>query len=147
MVGKRSIPDSPYDGHMLVETLEQTGIFTGIEAMPRMAIVDRGCQDIQINRVRILRPIQAVPGCPACVVQAATAIFAVNCRLKSELLRVDYLYLWEFAQRPGAGDTLLNVQPGLDFLKRWFFRFAAAAAFDGQHADGHGHRYALGLSP
>ncbi len=35
VVGMRSMPGNPYDGHTLAETLEQVGILTGISRQPR----------------------------------------------------------------------------------------------------------------
>ena len=42
VVGMRSMPGNPYDGHTLAETLEQVGILTGTDRPPAMAIVDKG---------------------------------------------------------------------------------------------------------
>jgi len=55
VVGMRSMPGNPYDGHTLAETLEQVGILTGTDRPPATAIVDRGYQGVQIEGVRILR--------------------------------------------------------------------------------------------
>lgn len=40
MVGARSMPGNPYDGHTLAEPLEQVEILTGVR--PKEAFVDRG---------------------------------------------------------------------------------------------------------
>ena len=40
VVGARSMPGNPYDGHTLHEALEQTAILS--EVKPLMAFVDRG---------------------------------------------------------------------------------------------------------
>ena len=53
VVGMRSMPGNPYDGHTLAETLEQVGILA--EQMPSTAIVDKGYRGIEIEGVRILR--------------------------------------------------------------------------------------------
>ena len=42
VVGMRSMPGNPYDGHTLAETLEQVGILTGTDKPPTTAIVDKG---------------------------------------------------------------------------------------------------------
>lgn len=52
VVGMRSMPGNPYDGHTLAETLEQVGILA--EHKPITAIVDRGYRGVQIEGVRIL---------------------------------------------------------------------------------------------
>ena len=53
VVGMRSMPGNPYDGHTLAETLEQVGILA--ERKPVIAIVDKGYQGVEIEGVRILR--------------------------------------------------------------------------------------------
>ncbi len=53
VVGMRSMPGNPYDGHTLAETLEQVGILT--ERAPTTAIVDRGYRGVEVDGVRILR--------------------------------------------------------------------------------------------
>jgi transposase, IS5 family len=40
VVGMRSMPGNPYDGHTLDETIEQVGILTN--QRPRMVMVDKG---------------------------------------------------------------------------------------------------------
>ena len=54
VVGMRSMPGNPYDGHTLAETLEQVGILTGTDKLPTTAIVDKGYRGAQIEGVRIL---------------------------------------------------------------------------------------------
>ena len=54
VVGMRSMPGNPYDGHTLAETLEQVGILAGIDRKPKTAVVDRGYRGVQIEGVRIL---------------------------------------------------------------------------------------------
>jgi IS5 family transposase len=54
VVGCRSMPGNPYDGHTLDETLEQVGILCGTDKKPSMAIVDKGYRGAQIDGVRIL---------------------------------------------------------------------------------------------
>ena len=54
VVGMRSMPGNPYDGHTLAETLEQVGILTGTDCNPHTAVVDRGYRGVQIDGVRIL---------------------------------------------------------------------------------------------
>ncbi len=54
VVGMRSMPGNPYDGHTLAETLEQVGILTGTDCKPKTAVVDRGYRGVQIEGVRIL---------------------------------------------------------------------------------------------
>jgi len=55
VVGMRSMPGHPYDGHTLGETLEQVGILTGTDKAPHTAIVDKGYRGVEIEGVRILR--------------------------------------------------------------------------------------------
>ena len=40
VVGMRSMPGNPWDGHTLVETIEQVSILTNIK--PKTVIVDKG---------------------------------------------------------------------------------------------------------
>ena len=54
VVGMRSMPGNPYDGHTLAETLEQVGILTGTDRPPAMAIVDKGYRGVKVEGVRIL---------------------------------------------------------------------------------------------
>lgn len=49
MVGMRSMPGNPYDGHALAETLEQVGILA--ERKPTTAIVDKGYRGVEIEGV------------------------------------------------------------------------------------------------
>ena len=53
VVGMRSMPGNPYDGHTLDETLEQVEILA--EKRPGIAIVDKGYRGVQVDGVRILR--------------------------------------------------------------------------------------------
>lgn len=53
VVGCRSMPGNPYDGHTLAETIEQVSILA--EHKPRIAIVDKGYQGAQVQNVQILR--------------------------------------------------------------------------------------------
>lgn len=53
VVGMRSMPGNPYDGHTLEETLEQVGILA--DRKPTTAIVDKGYRGVEIDGVRILR--------------------------------------------------------------------------------------------
>jgi IS5 family transposase len=53
VVGMRSMPGNPYDGHTLQETLQQVSILA--EGKPTTAIVDKGYRGVQIEGVRILR--------------------------------------------------------------------------------------------
>ncbi len=55
VVGMRSMPGNPYDGHTLAPTLEQVGILTGTDRPPATAIVDNGYRGVEIEGVRILR--------------------------------------------------------------------------------------------
>lgn len=56
VVGMRSMPGNPYDGHTLEKTLEQVTVLA--ERKPTTAIVDKGHRGVEIERVRILRPGQ-----------------------------------------------------------------------------------------
>ena len=53
VVGMRSMPGNPYDGHTLAQTLEQVGILT--DSKPTTAIVDKGYRGVEVEGVRILR--------------------------------------------------------------------------------------------
>jgi IS5 family transposase len=53
VVGARSMPGNPYDGHTLAEALEQAGIIA--ESPIATAVVDRGYRGVQVPGVRILR--------------------------------------------------------------------------------------------
>ncbi len=53
VVGMRSMPGNPYDGHTLAETLEQVGILA--EQAPTTGIVDKGYRGVEFDGVRILR--------------------------------------------------------------------------------------------
>jgi IS5 family transposase len=53
VVGMRSMPGNPYDGHTLAETLEQVGILTDVK--PTTAVVDKGYRGVQVDGVRLLR--------------------------------------------------------------------------------------------
>lgn len=55
VVGMRSMPGNPYDGHTLAQALEQVGILTGTDRPPAVAIVDKGYKGVEIEGVRILR--------------------------------------------------------------------------------------------
>ncbi len=44
VVGMRSMPGSPYDGHTLQSQLEQVEILTGVK--PTMALADRGYRGV-----------------------------------------------------------------------------------------------------
>jgi IS5 family transposase len=51
VVGMRSMPDNPYDGHTLYEALEQTEIVADVK--PEMVFVDRGYRGAEIDGVQI----------------------------------------------------------------------------------------------
>jgi IS5 family transposase len=51
VVGARSMPGNPYDGHTLAEALEQAAILSDVT--PEMAIVDRGYRGVKIEGVKI----------------------------------------------------------------------------------------------
>ncbi len=54
VVGCRSMPGNPYDGHTLDETLEQVGILCGTDRKPHTAIVDKGYKGAKVEGVRLL---------------------------------------------------------------------------------------------
>ncbi|WP_175981830.1 transposase [Burkholderia sp. BCC1630] len=54
VVGARSMPGNPYDGHMLAEALEQAAIQSDIQ--PEIAIIDRGYKGVAIDGVTIYHP-------------------------------------------------------------------------------------------
>ena len=51
VVGARSMPGNPYDGHTLDEALEQAEIQSEIK--PVMAFVDRGYRGVKVDGVQI----------------------------------------------------------------------------------------------
>jgi IS5 family transposase len=51
VVGARSMPGNPYDGHTLHEALEQAEILS--EVKPLMAFVDRGYRGVEVAGVQI----------------------------------------------------------------------------------------------
>ncbi len=51
VIGARSMPGNPYDGHTLYEALEQAEILSGVK--PQMAFVDRGYRGVEIEGVQI----------------------------------------------------------------------------------------------
>ena len=53
VVGMRSRPGNPYDGHTLNEALEQVEILAN--KRPGLAIVDKGYRGVQVDGVQILR--------------------------------------------------------------------------------------------
>jgi IS5 family transposase len=53
VVGMRSMPGNPWDGHTLEETLEQVGILT--DRQPKVVIVDKGYQGVEVANTQILR--------------------------------------------------------------------------------------------
>ncbi|SAI67028.1 Transposase domain (DUF772) [Bordetella ansorpii] len=53
VVGARSMPGNPYDGHTLAEALEQAGIIA--ESPITTAVVDRGYRGVEVPGVQILR--------------------------------------------------------------------------------------------
>lgn len=54
VVGMRSMPGSPYDGHTLAEALEQAAILC--DATPEVAIVDLGYKGVAVDGVKIYHP-------------------------------------------------------------------------------------------
>lgn len=53
VVGMRSMPGNPWDGHTLEETIEQVSILT--EHKPSIAIVDKGYKGVTVDGVQVLR--------------------------------------------------------------------------------------------
>jgi IS5 family transposase len=54
VVGMRSMPGNPYDGHTLAEALEQAAILS--DTKPEVAIVDRGYKGVAVDGVKIYHP-------------------------------------------------------------------------------------------
>jgi IS5 family transposase len=54
VLGARSMPGNPYDGHTLDEALEQAAILSDVE--PEVAVVDRGYKGVAIDGVKIYHP-------------------------------------------------------------------------------------------
>lgn len=52
IVGTRSMPGNPYDGHTLAEALDQVEVLTDIR--PSLAVVDRGYRGHGVTRTRVL---------------------------------------------------------------------------------------------
>lgn len=53
VVGARSMPGNPYDGHTLHEALEQAAILSDVD--PEMVFVDRGYKGVEVDHVQIWR--------------------------------------------------------------------------------------------
>ena len=53
VVGMRSMPGNPYDGHTLHETIEQGEILA--DKRPDIAMVDKGYRGVKVQGVQILR--------------------------------------------------------------------------------------------
>ena len=53
VVGMRSMPGNPWDGHTLAETIEQVSILA--ERKPSIAIVDKGNQGVTVEGVQVRR--------------------------------------------------------------------------------------------
>lgn len=53
VVGTRSMPGNPYDGHTLDEAIEQAEILSDVK--PEMVFVDRGYRGVELGRVQIWR--------------------------------------------------------------------------------------------
>ena len=53
VVGMRSMPGNPWDGHTLAETIEQVSILA--EQQPKLAVVDKGYQGVVVQGMTILR--------------------------------------------------------------------------------------------
>jgi IS5 family transposase len=53
VVGARSMPGNPYDGHTLHEALEQAAILSDVT--PEMAFIDRGYKGVDVEQVQIWR--------------------------------------------------------------------------------------------
>ena len=54
VVGARSMPANPYDGHTLAKALEQAAILSDVK--PEVAIVDRGYKGVAVVGVKIYHP-------------------------------------------------------------------------------------------
>jgi transposase, IS5 family len=54
VIGARSMPGNPYDGHTLAEALEQAAILS--DAKPEVAFVDRGYKGVAVEGVNIYHP-------------------------------------------------------------------------------------------
>jgi transposase, IS5 family len=52
IVGTRSMPGNPYDGHTLADALDQVEVLTDIR--PALAVVDRGYRGHSVTRTRVL---------------------------------------------------------------------------------------------
>lgn len=53
VVGMRSMPGNPWDGHTLAETIEQVSILAN--RIPKTVIVDKGYQGVTLDNIQILR--------------------------------------------------------------------------------------------
>ncbi|HDR8957859.1 IS5 family transposase [Burkholderia vietnamiensis] len=54
VIGARSMPGNPYDGHTLAEALEQAAILSDVS--PEIAVVDRGYKGVAVDGVQIYHP-------------------------------------------------------------------------------------------
>lgn len=53
VIGARSMPGNPYDGHTLHEALKQAAILSDVD--PKMVFVDRGYKGVEVDHVQIWR--------------------------------------------------------------------------------------------
>ncbi len=54
VIGARSMPGSPYDGHTLAEALERAAILSDVQ--PEIAVVDRGYKGVAVDGVKVYHP-------------------------------------------------------------------------------------------
>jgi IS5 family transposase len=84
VLGARSMPGNPYDGHTLYEALEQAAILS--DAEPEMVFVDRGYRGVEVERVRIWRSGQkrSVTRGLKAIIRRRSAIEPTIGRMKSD---------------------------------------------------------------
>jgi IS5 family transposase len=116
VVGMRSLPGNPYDGHTLAETIEQVSILA--DRAPKTVIVDRGYRAVELDGIQILRSGQK---------RGITRTLHAMIKRKSAIeptighMKTDGLTRTELAQR-GTGR-----RAACDAVRRGSHRAAAAA--------------------
>lgn len=83
VLGCRSMPGTPYDGHTLAETLEQAAILSGV--MAKRCYVDRGYKGVAIPGVRIFHSGQRRSAIEAVIAHLKSDGRMPRCRLKGVL--------------------------------------------------------------
>jgi len=126
VVGMRSLPSNPFDGHTLHEAIEQVSILT--DHQPKMVFVDKGYQGAKLKGITIWRSGQKRGVTPAIrkAIHRRSAIEPVIGHMKNEgKLRRNWLKGSHGdalnAVLCGAGYNLRLILKALRLLWRWVF--------------------------